>query len=311
MRLLLVIFGVVLFSGVILWTGPKNLIDSLYGINIPIFLLALVTSFVILVLVSLRFREVLYNVTGRRIGLWSAYNIFGISHLFSMVSPAKSGEFVKSYFLKRQGIGYSYGIIVVALERVLDLMAVTILMLVFGLVGATSLTVDYLKYPILLLGVILVSVVFFRSSLFVKILWRVPIISGKLREVSKGEYREVIRRNLSIRSMAIPLTINMAAITLAGSVTYLVFLSLGMNPNAITVITIYFLISVVGVLSMIPGGLGSVEVTGTWLYSSILGYEPASVATALIVSRITVYMVDIPSGIVCSFVHKDKPKLKH
>jgi hypothetical protein len=306
MKWLFVLVGVALFLGLVFWTGPESLAASLAGVNAPIFLMSPLLSLVILFVLTVRFRIVLGGVTRKWFGFWNLFRIFAISNVFALISPAKSGELVKSYFLKRQGLDYGRGIIVVVVERIVDLVAISFLLIIFALLSAPSFATDYITYSAALLALLAAGMFFFRSSLFIRVLRKLPIISKRLKEVETGTYREVLRGNLSARSMMKPLPVTMASIVTIAARMYVIFLSLGLNPDFSTVIFVYLLVIVVGIVSMIPGGLGSIEVAGAWLYSSVLGYDLATVATALILLRFSTFAVDIPAGVISSYAHGDK-----
>lgn len=310
MKWLFILVGVVLFTGLVLWTGPENLAVSLAGVDVPIFLLSPLLSLIILLVLTVRFRIVLSKVAENSLGFWSLFRIFTISNVFALVSPAKSGELIKSYFLKRRGIGYGRGIIVVVVERIIDLIGISFLLIIFALLSTTSFTANYITYSVLLLILLVAGMVFFRSSLFIRILKMVPIISKKLKKAEAGTYRDILRKNLSASSMVKPLIVTMISIVMIATRMYVIFLSLGMTPDFSTVILVYLLVIVVGILSMIPAGLGSIEVAGAWLYSSVLGYDLATVATALILLRFSTFVIDIPTGVISSYLHGDKYSLR-
>ncbi len=305
MRWLFVLAGVTLLAGLVVWAGPENLAASLAQVDVAVFLLSPLLSLTILFVMTLRFRLVLASVAKGVPGLWSLFRIFCISNMFALVSPAKSGEFVKSYFLSKRGIDYGRGIIAVVLERVADFVCMGLLLIILAMITASSFMPEYVAYSALLLVLVFAGMVFFRSSLFMRLLKRVPILSKKLAGPEINAYSDVLRGGLSARAMAVPLVVTAAGMLMIAARMYVIFLSLGVRPDFLTVILLYLVVLVVGILSMIPGGLGSIEVAGVWLYSSTLGLSLPTVATALLLLRFSTFAVDVPAGIVCVHFHRD------
>jgi len=309
---LFIAIGLALFAGLIIQTGPANLAASLVKVNVPIFLASPGLTIAILLVMTLRFRSVLKGVwmeTKKEPmpGFWSLFKAFSISNVFSMLSPAKSGEFMKSYFLKREGLDYGRGIIVVVIERVVDFVATSLLLIAFALLSASAFAYGYIIYGLALLALIGAGVLFFRSGLFMRMLAKIPLLSRSLKDAGTGACKAALRGGLTPRRMAWPLAITALGIVMIAARMYFIFLALGLQPDFFTVILVYMLVIVVGILSMIPGGFGSIEVSGTILYSVAFGYGPVTVATAMVLLRFSTFVIDVPAGVLCSYLAPKAP----
>jgi len=305
MKWLFIVIGLALFAGLIIQAGPANLATSLSKVNIPLFLLSPGLTMVILFVMTLRFRFVLKSVWNAKKplpGLWSLFRAFSISNVFSMMSPAKTGELMKSYFLKKEGLDYGRGIIVVVIERVIDFAATGLLLIAFAMLSASAFAYDYIIYGVAMLALIGIGVVFFRSGLFIRLLGKVPLLSRSLKGTDSGDYRAALQENLTPRRMALPLVVTALGIVMIAARMYVIFLALGLQPDFSTTILVYILVIVVGILSMIPGGFGSIEVSGTIIYSAALGLDAITVITAMVLLRFSTFVIDVPTGVLCSYL---------
>ena len=92
--------GVVAIILLVLYLNPEKLIYSLYGLNVAIFVFSPILAFAALMLMSFRMKGILHvlNVDLKSV---IALKVFALSNMMGHISPAKSGEFIKVYILKR------------------------------------------------------------------------------------------------------------------------------------------------------------------------------------------------------------------
>jgi uncharacterized protein (TIRG00374 family) len=297
-RLPAIFLGIVAFVYVcvILWAGR-----TIYSGQLTFSLLNLheLPKVISLVILGVSFRIFRFYYYGRRllwtVPFWSSTAIF-IASLSLTVTPGKAGELLKSALLRAHygtSVAESAGVLIV--ERLGDLLALLILassgLLLFS--GLTS------YFAPSVVAVLLISV---APATIVH-----PLLQWSAR------YQRV--RPLAERLMRITLTIGTLlkpeplligfSLALAGwtSEAYAFAVLTQKLPVAfplIAALSIVGLSAVVGALSMLPGGLGSVEAVMALLLTK-LGVDLPSASMIVIVYRLcTIYLMTFVGFVVLS-----------
>lgn len=205
------------------------------------------------------------------------------SGLMLVVTPGKVGEVWKAWFLRDlEGVPVSPTTAVVGAERVTDLLALT---------GLASLGVLLYDRSATLLAVVVL--LFLAGSLILQ--WRriclaliersqaVPVIGGYVEGIEsfyEGAY--VLFRP---RPLAVATAISLLAWGLEGIALWLVLDSLASAASPVVGLFVFGLGSVVGAVSLLPGGLAATEASmvGTLL---ALGFSRSIAAAATLVIRV-------------------------
>lgn len=203
--------------------------------------------------------------------------------LMLVVTPGKVGEVWKAWFLRDlEGVAVSRVTAVVGAERVTDLLALT---------GLASLGVLLYDRSATLLAVVVG--VFFGGLLLVQ--WRsaslaliersraVPVIGAYADEIEsfyEGSY--VLFRP---RPLAVATAISLLAWGLEGVALWLVLEELGAAASVVEGLFVFGLGSVVGALSLLPGGLAATEASMVGALLA-LGYTRPVAAAATLVIRV-------------------------
>lgn len=205
------------------------------------------------------------------------------SGLMLVVTPGKLGEVWKAWFLRDlEGVEVSRTTAVVGAERVTDLLALT---------GLASLGVLLYDRSATLLAV--VALLFLAGLLLLQ--WRtaclalierarsVPVVGGYAGEIEsfyEGSYALFRPRPLLVAT-----AISLLAWGLEGIALWLVLDSLAGGASVVAGLFVFGLGSVVGAVSLLPGGLAATEASMVGALLA-LGFSSAVAAAATLVIRV-------------------------
>jgi uncharacterized protein (TIRG00374 family) len=212
------------------------------------------------------------------------------------ISPAKSGEFIKVYLLRKRGLAYAKGLAAAIWEKMLDVIFMSLLAIVMVFFApAGEKLFGYLGSLLLLFAVFLAAMVFLRFVDIVNLASKLP----QMRKLKAGRFGfgRAFKRITRPRSMAKPILLTVVAQFFSGLRMYVIFLAMGVQVSLPLTLSIYFISLLIGILTMIPGGIGSVEASGAIFYSALLGVDPSTTVAAFLLLRFSTYIIDIPAGI--------------
>lgn len=205
-------------------------------------------------------QQILYKQIGVNIPFKTSILLF-ISGLSMILTPGGSGELIKSYYLKRR---FDYPLAktfpAVIIERLQDLTAVSGILLIIGLI------LDY-NYIILLMTLLLsILLVIFVSgkkkklfSFLLSILHKIPII--KKYTVSFSESYQMFGELTSFKNMTKTLGVSFFAWITDALMIYFIFIGFGLDFDIIFSTFAMYSSLLLGVLTMIPAGVGVTEVS--------------------------------------------------
>ena len=178
-----------------------------------------------------------------------------------ILTPGGSGELIKSYYLKRR---FDYPLAktfpAVIIERLQDLTAVVGILLIIGLI------LDY-NYIILLMALLLaILIVVFASgkkkklfNFLLSILHKIPIL--KKYTESFSESYQMFGELTSVKTMTKTLGVSFFAWMTDAIMIYLIFMGFNLNFDIIFSTFSMYSSLLLGVLTMIPAGIGVTEVS--------------------------------------------------
>lgn len=233
-----------------------------------------------------------------RIPKKTSFLIF-FSGLAMSITPAKVGEVLKSYLLKKtNGIEMRRSIMVVAVERLTDVLGLAIL----ALIGSFAF-IESLYYQAIIIG--LMTAIFFvialltNKSFFIKttkILYKIPIIKNHAKYV--GEIYESSRTLLTFKSIFVATVMSVVSWFCECFAFFLLLNTLGISFSIQATSFIFAFSSVFGNAIPIPGGLGATE--GSFVGLLLLNGVDLSLATlATVVIRVCTLFWGISMGIIC------------
>ena len=199
-----------------------------------------------------------------------------ISGLSMIVTPGGAGELIKSYYLKKN-FGYSLAktFPVVIMERLLDLAGIVGVLLIVGLL------LD--NYSLILLMLVLLSTVSLifvsgkKEKLFnflLSILEKIPIL--KKQAASFSESYQVFGELTSAKIMTKTLGLSFLVWITDAIMVYFIFIGFNLNFDIIFSTFSMYSSLLLGVLTMVPAGVGVTEVS----FVEILRGEGIDIATS-------------------------------
>lgn len=121
------LLGLSLFVYIVYQTGLENILSTLESFN-PFYLFAI--PFFILISLTLKGYKwkVLLNSCNQDLPLFSSIKFWAIGFFSSLITPGKSGDIIRAFYVKRDNkIGFAESLTTILIERIIDV--VTLLML--------------------------------------------------------------------------------------------------------------------------------------------------------------------------------------
>ena len=276
------VFGIVVYS-LMFGFGDINGIDwsNFNLLSLPVIILLVSFGY------FLRFLRWKYYLSSLGIFLEDKFSLLIFLSGFTMsITPSKIGEFIKCYLLKdKAGVSNAKTMPIVIAERFNDVLS----MIFLSLLGAVYFLHDsFFIFLILAFIVLFFVLVRFEKTfnlLFV-VLSKVPGFN-KI-SLSMKELHVVFRNLFSLKSTFVSFILGTTAWLLEGLSFYLILLSFGFKVPLLLAIFVFALSSLIGVVSLLPGGLGATEAS---MIGLLLSYIPLSVASAstLIIRVLTLW----------------------
>jgi glycosyltransferase 2 family protein len=223
-----------------------------------------------------------------------------VSGMAMTVTPGKVGEWLKSFLLKEAtGTPVSASAPVILAERLSDGLAMVILasggLILYGY-GWQTLAVAVVG------GGLVVAVSQYRplARWSIGLACRIPFLARRLQQVEA--FYESAKAILHWRCLGVAIGIGVVSWAAEGVAFYLVLIALGMSPTPALLFQAIFVLSastIVGALSMLPGGLAVAEGSIAGLLLLLKATDsPAVAAAATIVIRFATLWFGVSLGVV-------------
>tara|TARA_Y100000310_G_C20659034_1_gene803619 strand:+ start:1003 stop:1980 length:978 start_codon:yes stop_codon:yes gene_type:complete len=147
---------------VLRFVGLVKIYNELLNVNIPYLILATIISLIVIVLKSIRWKNII-KIFEKDLNLKDSIRYTLISIAFGRVTPSTVGEFIKVKFLKDQtGINYLKSFITVVIDKGFDLIAMTLIALLgFSLLKDLTNFNTLITFLFILYILILISIFIF------------------------------------------------------------------------------------------------------------------------------------------------------
>jgi len=235
------------------------------------------------------------KVLGVELDRQDSFLVF-LGGLVMCLTPAKLGEALKGYFVWRmKGIAMTRVAPVVVAERFTDFVAIAVL---------ASIGVTMLPGGIFLMGSIFLVLVLFLLVLGRR-QWILAALAvpqrGRLARVAEGlrEVYESVSLLLSPRNLFLPIAVSIPAWWLECLAFDMVLTGLGSPVRLIDSTVCYAFSTLVGALSMLPGGLGSTEAIMVKSLDLLSASESTAAAATLIARACTLWFAVLVGAFVC------------
>ena len=260
------IISIGIYSIFLIYSDFNTVINNSLTFNfifIPLILLTIFSSWMFL---FLRWIVLLKN-SNIKIPFKDNLLIYLAGFTFS-ISPAKSGEWIKSIFLKNKfNIDKSTSIPIIFVERFYDVLALIILILF----GISFLGFEFLPIVILCVG-LLFSILFLiysksKFNYFIRFASKFKFLQKFITPLENSH--EIIRKSITPKTFLISTSLTIFYRLIEALSVYLVFLGFGIDLISYFELTYMYSASIIlGSISMIPGGLGVTEGSLASLISS-------------------------------------------
>lgn len=202
-----------------------------------------------------------------------------LAGLSMIMVPGRVGELAKPLFLKdKLGTSVRLSAPVVVVERIIDTVAVLLL----GAWGLVSVPYGWLLIPVVLVGMA-AFLAFLASKNGVGLLVRLPV----LRRWGTGltDSSRNLRTLLSPKVMTVGMLLGALAWVPPGLGFWLILQGLGASVSVPTAVSIFSAATVIGSISMLPGGLISTESSMLLLLSQV-GVGAVIASASILIIRV-------------------------
>jgi uncharacterized membrane protein YbhN (UPF0104 family) len=299
------ILTVISFFGLFLVGEADAVVAALFRIDLSI---VLAVATLVTVSYGIRFLKWAFYLRelGIEIPLRTSLLVF-FSGFMLAVTPGKVGEIWKAWFLSDlESVPVSRTVSVVGAERITDVFALT----AFAALGVLL----YRQSVLVVVGVVAVFVVglgVLQSRLLcLAVLARcrnLPVLGDyavQLKSFYEGAYTLFRPRPLTVAT-----GISLVAWGLEGLALWVILTELGVSAGPLVGLFVFGLGSIVGAISMLPGGLAAAEASmvGTLV---ALGYASSLAAAATLLIRVGTLWYGVGLGTVAFAIHRSRAYLR-
>ena len=222
------------------------------------------------------------------------------SGLSLAITPAKAGEAIRAFLLREMSSsGLSQGLASTFSERLIDLLAVTILAFIGIVLLGNNQTVIYLPILLLILLAIILGVVIFLFNplynIFVKIfmLEKWGTLGSKI-----NQFRSDVIITFHFLTFIGALILGLIGWTCEGIGFFLIAQNLQIQITLDTAILIYATSSLLGAISFLPGGLGVMEGSMEVFLADLLKIAAPLAGALIILIRLTTLWFGVGLGLI-------------
>ncbi|WP_408960300.1 YbhN family protein [Natrinema sp. 74] len=275
------LLSVVAFLGLAIYANVGDVLSALAAVNWRTFAVVIGLT---TIGYGFRFAKWHYYLRYLEMGVpLDASAITFFSGLMMVVTPGKAGEIWKAWFLKEErGVSASETTSVVGAERITDLIALSSMAALGLLVYSRSSLPIAVVLATIVVGIGLLQ--WRRACL--TILGRLealPIVGDYATELER--FYESAYRLFQVRPLIVSTLLSLVAWGLEGVALWLVLDGFGLEASVVIGLFVFGLGSVIGAISMLPGGLAAAEASMVAVLLTF-GYPEAVAAAATIVIRV-------------------------
>ncbi|MCE5213719.1 MAG: UPF0104 family protein [Methanobacterium sp.] len=302
------LFSILLLVILILWIGPSNIVKALETANWWFILLAAVIHLVVVWIRSLRWGFIINQTTEFK----KNFIVKTIGLFAGNFSPMKSaGEVLTALVGKKiNEISLSEGLSAGLTERFFDLAIVGSLLIISGLLlpkirfiailgGALSLTVMFVVYLINWRegsGVWLYDKI---HPLISKLPIKKEVLDNLYHRLTEGLQGMISYSNTfsTTKNLSFVFILSLMSWLLECVRLYTVFYAFNLEINFLAIVIIFLLANVIGILSALPGGIGSIEISLTGLLV-LFGVPSALAGSIALIDRLVSFWLVNALGII-------------
>ncbi|MBI4017838.1 MAG: flippase-like domain-containing protein [Candidatus Aenigmarchaeota archaeon] len=252
--------------------------------------------------------DYLLKAAGVRVTLKDVAYVFLVGFYLANATPGRIGDPVRSLLLKRHNnVPVSASLPSIVVERAVDMLVLVVLgalTLLFLPAGRTN---AYIQSALLLFVVSIAAMAYAVSSrkrfasfisLSARLLSKIPFVRlPRQRIISKTDTLfKAFQRYKNKTHLLVSLLLSFLIWVTVGLISGVAFLAVGTNVPLIPLIGITSISILVGVLSFLPGGLGSTEISSVLLFVTLGFATLPQASAAVLLARIMSYWVYVAVG---------------
>ena len=316
--LIFLIVGLGIMGVMLYYVGIGEVIDALKVSNLWLVLLAVLLQIFTYFLYTLRW-HIINKTADMSLGIRKLLPMVLVSLAVNNITPSGrgGGEPVRAYLLSREG-HYRFGdtFATVIADRALDTFPFVILAIltIIGIIFSFSLDLSMLVFLIICVslitaGVILLLYVCINEAFGVKLTgWILRIVRRFYKKFNEDTEKKIVEAVISFQARMNALlrdkTILYYALPLSFIIwifeilrVYVVFLAFGARVGPVLIGEVFILASFVGMVPLLPGGIGAIEGMMILFYSHA-GITSSISAAATVVERLISYWMTTFIGMI-------------
>lgn len=295
--------------------GFEDVISVLYGVDPLIFAAAIASEGISILLWSLRWKILMSPF--KSVSLRNAVKGILIGIFFNNITPMAraGGEPFRAYYMKeKENIAFEDSFATVAVDRILDslpfLAIIGVSLTYFILFMNITLYMIIILCLALLFNVVLLSLVLYFSislSAAKKLMFFLLRIAGRFSKRVKNyesridaaveQYHTAIRTlSARRRDLAVSLLISFVFWFMVIMRNYLAVRALGYPVNFMVIVVVQMIGTLVGVIPLLPGGLGSADGAMVFLYLSFRFPARYAMSASLLDRFISFWLTTLVGG---------------
>ncbi len=307
-KIIPLILAIIIFAAWFWFSNPAKMMESIAQANISFVLIAVTLTLTSISLKAFRWQILLRGIK-IRVPFSLAFSSFISATAISLLTPGRVGEPVRGLILKKKtGARFSETLPLIIIERVIDLIVALLFAISGILIIGSMLSADiqfFLKLSAVISSAALVVVL---AALFserfgrktIKIFLKLPKTErfrAKIEHVADSFY--VSSRKISVSTLFPIILITVLSWIIEGGILFFAVKAIGFDISLLVAVEIISLAQIIGLVSSLPGGLGSVEAVLTLLIMPFLAVSPAisAASAATIIYRFATLWVGMAIGV--------------
>ena len=313
------LFGLAIMAVMLYFIGIEEVIEALKLSNLWFVLLAIVLQFFTYFLYTWRW-SIINKTADMNLGIKKLIPMVLVSLAVNNITPSGrgGGEPVRAYLLAKEGhYKFEDTFATVIADRALDTFPFVILAIltIVGIIISFSLDITLIAFLIICVAaitafVIILLYICINEAFGVKITaWIIRIVRKFYKKFNENTEKRIVEAVISFQARMNSLlrdkTILYYALPLSFVIwifeilrVYVVFLAFGANVSPVLIGEVFILASFVGMIPLLPGGLGAVDGIMILFYASA-GISAGISAAATVVERLISFWMTTFLGLIC------------
>ena len=316
--IIFLLFGLVIMAVMLYFIGIDEVIEALKLSNLWLVLLAIVIQIFTYFLYTWRW-NIINKTANMDLGIKKSLPMVLVSLAVNNITPSGrgGGEPVRAYLLAKEGhFKFEDTFATVIADRALDTFPFVILAIltIIGIILTFSLDIKLIAFLVICVtlitaAVILLIYVCINEAFGVKLTsWIIKIVRRLYKKFNEGTEQRIIEavkvfqarmnallRDRTILYHALPLSFVIWIFEILR--VYVVFLAFGANVSPIIIGEVFILASFVGMIPLLPGGLGAVDGIMILFYATA-GITASISAAATVVERLISFWMTTFVGLI-------------